>query len=295
MAFNLKKILRALLLSTSEPLSIRDIQAVITRYHQQASEDPEESAAAPAVNSRPPFEPEQAELNDIMDQVPSLLTATQIREAMDGIASELIERREVYRVIQGPAGYRITTAPDYADWVRLLRNEARPMRLSQAAMETLAIVAYRQPVTRAELEAIRGVSADGAINRLLEHELVVVTGRADLPGRPIQYGTTDKFLEFIGIQSIEELPASDVLSPSQITEWIRQATQGDQELSDEDVGLPSEQNQQPELAPQNDEFDDADSMDEPAPASSAPDDRDAPDAEDEPEDKAQDAESGARL
>lgn len=238
MAFNLKKILRALLLSTSEPLSIRDIQAVITRYHQQAADDPEE-AAAPAPGSRPPFKPEQSELDDIMDQVPSLLTATQIREAMDSIASDLIEKREVYRVVQGPAGYRITTAPDYADWVRLLRNEARPMRLSQAAMETLAIVAYRQPVTRAELEAIRGVSADGAINRLLEHELVLVTGRADLPGRPIQYGTTDKFLEFIGIQSIEELPASDVLSPSQITEWIRQATQGD-EISDQDVGLPSE-------------------------------------------------------
>ena len=255
MVFNLKKILRALLLSTSEPLSIRDIQAVITRYHQQAADDPEETAA-PTPASRPPFEPEQGELDDIMDQVPSLLTATQIREAMDAIASELIERREVYRVVQGPAGYRITTAPEFADWVRLLRNEARPMRLSQAAMETLAIVAYRQPVTRAELEAIRGVSADGAINRLLEHELVLVTGRADLPGRPIQYGTTDKFLEFIGIQTIEELPASDVLSPSQITEWIRQATQGEQGLSDQDVGLPadetSEKTEQTELIAEED-------------------------------------------
>ncbi|WP_309398300.1 SMC-Scp complex subunit ScpB [Cerasicoccus maritimus] len=254
MVFNLKKILRALLLSTSDPLSIRDIQAVITRYHQQASDDPEESPTNPPPGSRPPFEPEQSELNDIMDQVPALLTATQIRDAMDAISAELIEKREVYRVVQGPAGYRITTAPDYADWVRLLRNEARPMRLSQAAMETLAIVAYRQPVTRAELEAIRGVSADGAINRLLEHELVVVTGRADLPGRPIQYGSTDKFLEFIGIQSIEELPASDVLSPSQITEWIRQATQGEQEVTEQDVGLPSEEPQQ-QLPVDDGEFD----------------------------------------
>ncbi|WP_269543144.1 SMC-Scp complex subunit ScpB [Cerasicoccus fimbriatus] len=254
MVFNLKKILRALLLSTSEPLSIRDIQAVITRYHQQASDDPEEQPPSPPPGSRPPFEPEQSELNDIMEQVPTLLTATQIRDAMDAISAELIEKREVYRVIQGPAGYRITTSPEFADWVRLLRNEARPMRLSQAAMETMAIVAYRQPVTRAELEAIRGVSADGAINRLLEHELVVVTGRADLPGRPIQYGTTDKFLEFIGIQSIEELPASDVLSPNQITEWIRQATQGDQEITDQDVGLPAEDSQ-PELPVDDGSFD----------------------------------------
>ncbi|MEO0794963.1 MAG: SMC-Scp complex subunit ScpB [Verrucomicrobiota bacterium] len=246
MAFNLKKILRALLLSTSDPLSIRDIQAVITRYHQQAGDEPEEPTVA-VKSSRPPFEPEQGELNDIMDQVPTLLTATQIREAMDSISAELVEKQEVYRVVQGPAGYRITTAPNYADWVRLLRNEARPMRLSQAAMETMAIVGYRQPVTRAELEAIRGVSADGAINRLMEHELVMVTGRADLPGRPIQYGTTDKFLEFIGIQTIDELPASDVLSPSQITEWIRQATQSDQEISDQDVGLPAEDSAQTEL------------------------------------------------
>lgn len=255
MVFNLKKILRALLLSTSNPLSIRDIQAVITRYHQQAADDPEEEPAPAIAGSRPPFEPAQGELDDIMDQVPSLLTATQIRDAMDAIAAELIDKREVYRVIQGPAGYRITTAPDYADWVRLLRNEARPARLSQAAMETLAIVAYRQPVTRAEIEAIRGVSADGALNRLVDHDLVLVTGRADLPGRPIQYGTTDKFLEFVGIQSIEELPASDVLSPSQISEWIRQATQGDEELSDADVGLPSEgQAAQPELIQPADEF-----------------------------------------
>ncbi|GHC03436.1 SMC-Scp complex subunit ScpB [Cerasicoccus arenae] len=276
MVFNLKKILRALLLSTSEPLSIRDIQAVITRYHQQATDEPEE-ASAPAPGSRPPYEPEQSELNDIMDQAPALLTATQIRDAMDAISTELIEKREVYRVIQGPAGYRITTAPDYSDWVRLLRNEARPMRLSQAAMETLAIVAYRQPVTRAELEAIRGVSADGAINRLLEHELVVIIGRAELPGRPIQYGTTDKFLEFIGIQSIEELPASDVLSPSQISEWIRQATQGDQDVSEEEVGLPTEENSQPELPTEDPEFDaEPAAQDEPEPAEEEDEDDETP-------------------
>lgn len=254
MTFNLKKILRALLFSTSEALSIRDIQAVITRYHQQVRQEPEEpeegaeadSIALTPVGAQPVVEADaedgeiaQGELGEIMQQVPSLLTATQIREAMDAIAGELIEIGEVYRLIQSPAGYRITVAPEYAEWVRLLRNEARPSRLSQAAMETLAIIAYRQPVTRAEIEAIRGVSADGAVSRLLEHGLILVTGRADLPGRPIQYGTSDKFLEYTGIRSIEELPASDVLSPSQLTEWIRQATQQNERPSDKDVGLPS--------------------------------------------------------
>lgn len=255
MTFNLKKILRALLFSTSEALSIRDIQAVITRYHQQAKQEPEEpeeeggieltpvgkaaAAAAASGDGADATASEQAELGEIMEQVPSLLTATQIRDAMDAIAGELLDSRAVYRLVQSPAGYRLTISPDYAEWVRLLRNEARPARLSQAAMETLAIVAYRQPVTRAEIEAIRGVSADGAISRLLDHDLVLVTGRADLPGRPIQYGTSDKFLEYTGIRSIEELPASDVLSPSQLTEWIRQATQQSDRLSDRDVGLPA--------------------------------------------------------
>lgn len=268
MTFNLKKILRALLFSTSEALSIRDIQAVITRYHQQVRQEPEEPEEGEASIELTPVgvqaaaaleedsgEASQAELGEIMEQVPSLLTATQIRDAMDAIAGELIEGGEVYRLIQSPAGYRITVAPEYAEWVRLLRNEARPSRLSQAAMETLAIIAYRQPVTRAEIEAIRGVSADGAVSRLLEHDLILVIGRADLPGRPIQYGTSDKFLEYTGIRSIEELPASDVLSPSQLSEWIRQATQHSERPTDRDVGLPSnEDDPQATLAGEGEAF-----------------------------------------
>ncbi len=231
MAFNLKNILKSLLFSTSEALSIRDIQAVITRYHEQAEKeaDPDEDGDGL---------PAQGEIEPIMEQVPSLLTATMIRDAMEGIAHELEERKEVFRLQQGPAGYRLTTAPEYADWVRLFRNENKPMRLSQAALETLSIIAYRQPVTRAEMEAIRGVSIDSALNKLLELELAVITGRADLPGRPIQYGTTDKFLEFVGIRSADELPASDVLTSSQITEWIRHGTSKQESLSDRDMGLP---------------------------------------------------------
>ncbi|MGE9292697.1 MAG: SMC-Scp complex subunit ScpB [Puniceicoccales bacterium] len=241
MEFNLKKILKALLLSNSEPLSIRDIQAVITRYHEQAEAEPPEPEA-----EEPSGEGDgQGVIEPILQQVPSLLTATQIRDAMDAIAHELEDQREVYRLLQGPAGYRIATSPEYADWVRLMRNEAKPMKLSQAAMETLSIIAYRQPVTRAEMEAIRGVSVDSAVSKLLELELILVTGRADLPGRPIQYGTTDKFLEFIGVRSIEELPASDVLSPTQITEWFRRSTQEDEPLTDKDVGLPEEDKEAP--------------------------------------------------
>ncbi len=263
MEFNLKKILRAMLMSTSEPLSIKDIQAVITRYHEemeQPSLEPVEAveAAAPALAAvavapvwpavtgveEAPVPSGQEVMQDLMAQVPTLLTATQIRDAMDAIAQELEAAGDVCRLMQGPTGFRLVVAHEYADWVRLLRDAPKPLRLSQAALETLALIAYRQPITRAEIEAVRGVATDSALNRLLEIELVFVSGRADLPGRPIQYATTVKFLEFCGIRELEELPATDVVSPGQLNEWIRRAIEPESQqelLSDSDVGLPTEQ------------------------------------------------------
>ncbi len=241
MEFNLKKIIKALLLSTSEAVSIKDIQKVVQRYHAQLSSESveERSVSTPADVSLPSPQPVQEVIQDIIDQVPTLLTATQIREAVDALESEMRESNDACRILQGPEGFRLVISPAYADWVRLLRGEPRPQRLSAAALETLSIVAYRQPVTRAEMEAIRGVSIDSALNRLMELELVAVTGRADLPGRPIQYGTTDKFLDFTGLRSLGELPASDVLSPAQITEWITRAT-APVTVGDAEVGLPLE-------------------------------------------------------
>lgn len=272
MAFNLKKVLKALLFSSSQPLSIKDIQAAFTRYHDQAAqpaaaseEEPvagtepkaESAEPAPANEAAPAAEPaapaeapaateetevvlEAVEDAELYQDVPSLITATQIREAMDLIAAELRTADEGLLLIEGNNGYRLVTHPRFARWVRILRQEPPPVKLSQSSVETLAIIAYRQPVTRGEIETIRGVSAEAGINKLLERELVYVVGRADLPGRPIQYGTTDKFLEFVGVKSLDELPASDVLSSRQIDEWLKTAT-AQAPLSDTDVGLANEQ------------------------------------------------------
>ena len=240
MEFNLKKIIKALLLSTSEPVSIKDIQKVVQRYHAQAAAAAEPAEGSPAEPApAPAAAPVQEVIQDIIDQVPTLLTATQIREAVDALEAEMRDSNDSCRILQGPEGFRLVISPAYSDWVRLLRGEPRPQRLSPAALETLSIVAYRQPVTRPEMEAIRGVSVDSALTRLLELELVAVTGRADLPGRPIQYGTTDRFLDFTGLRTLGELPASDVLSPAQISEWITRATTP-VTVGDADVGLPSE-------------------------------------------------------
>ena len=253
MAFNLKKVLKALLLSSSQPLAIKDIQAVFSRFHYQGALPLTESDAAvpgtdgtnatnvPAATPTDAAEviAEAPEDPELYQDVPTLVTATQIREAADEIAVELRAADDGLLLIEGSNGYRIVTHPRFARWVRILRAEPPPLKLSQSSVETLAIVAYRQPVTRAEIETIRGVSAEAGVNKLLERELIYVVGRADLPGRPIQYGTTDKFLEFVGVKSIDELPASDVLSSRQIDEWLTNAM-NPAKLSDTDMGLSDE-------------------------------------------------------
>jgi len=260
MAFNLKKVLRALLFSSTQPLTIKDIQTTFARFHdsEEARTSAEQGAAeatgtlvggaleggAGGDDPDAEGEPVSEEERELYAEVPSLVTATQIRDAVAEIAAELAQADEGLLLIEGSSGYRLVTHPRFARWVRLLRGEPTPARLSRTALETLAIVAYRQPVTRSEIETIRGVSADAGLNKLVERELVYVVGRAELPGRPIQYGTTEQFLEFVGLRSLDELPASDVLSNRQINEWLQTAAEAaaaPQPLADEAMGLPLEE------------------------------------------------------
>jgi segregation and condensation protein B len=234
MAFNLKKVLKALLYSSSQPLAIKDIQAVFERFHMQ-SPPPAAPEAAPAVEA-PDAPSEPPDSTDLYDEVPSLVTAAQIREVMDELAAEFAAADDGLSLVEGATGYRLSTQPRFARWIRILREEPQPAKLSQSSLETLAVVAYRQPVTRAEIESVRGVSADAGLAKLLERELITVVGRAELPGRPIQYGTTDRFLEFVGIRSIDDLPASDVLSSRQVDDWLKTGTAG-HAPNDADMGL----------------------------------------------------------
>ncbi len=250
MDFNLKKVLRALLFSSSQPLSIKDIQGLFTRFHEAAEKKPvaaaegtEAQAASPEVpgEEAAEIEVDDAEDLELYGDVPSLVTATQIREAMETLQTDMRTEGDELVLIEGPQGYRLMTHPRYARWIRVLRNDPPPLKLSRSSLETLAIVAYRQPVTRGELETIRGVSADAGISKLLERELVYIVGRADTPGRPIQYGTTDQFLEFSGLKSLDDLPASDVLSNKQIDQWLQDAMDPPQPSGDAEMGLPLEE------------------------------------------------------
>jgi segregation and condensation protein B len=263
MAFNLKKVLKVLLFSSNQPLSIAEIQDTFTRFHEQAAGvgalppsqpqpenggettvDPREAAPADqAVGRFDGILSEAPEAEELYQDVPSLVPAAQIRETLEQLALELRADDDVFLLVETAQGYRLVTQPRFARWVRALRNEPPPVKLSQSAMETLAVVAYRQPVTRAEIEHIRGVSAEAGLNRLLERELVYIVGRADLPGRPIQYGTTAAFLEFIGVKSLDELPASDVLSQRQIDGWLQNAM-NPTHPSDREMGLSEEGEEQ---------------------------------------------------
>ena len=102
-------------------------------------------------------------------------------------------------------GWHVVTAPECGKWVRQLYPESKPARLSGPALETLAIVAYRQPITKADIEAVRGVAVDGMMQTLLEKGLIRIAGRAEVPGRPLLYETTEHFLEHFGLRGVDEL------------------------------------------------------------------------------------------
>ena len=183
----LKFILESLLFSAQKPLSTKELREVLAGAAEA------EDAGADAK----PF----AKVKD------ADLTA-----ALEQLASEHETAARSYRLACVAGAWQFVSQPDYAPWLRALVGvKARPPRLSQPALETLAIIAYRQPITRAEVEQIRGVNVDGVMQTLMERALVEAVGRAEVVGRPQTYGTTPLFLEYFGLRGLEDLPAADEL------------------------------------------------------------------------------------
>ncbi|MDX6770208.1 MAG: SMC-Scp complex subunit ScpB [Elusimicrobiota bacterium] len=137
-----------------------------------------------------------------------------IAEAVEGLRRELEERDGGYRLMAVAEGWQMATRPELAPFVRKLFADRATMRLSTAAQETLSIVAYRQPLTRAEIESIRGVEVIAALETLLEKRLLKVVGRKETVGRPLLYGTTPEFLRHYGLRSLEDMPPIDSFSPA---------------------------------------------------------------------------------
>jgi len=128
-----------------------------------------------------------------------------IRATLDELQAELENARRGVRLVEVAGGYQLRTAKVNADWVKKFLG-GRPARMGRATLETLAIIAYRQPITRAEIEAIRGVDVDGVINTLLDRSLIRAVARKDVPGRPFLYGTTPEFLQMFNLKDLTHLP-----------------------------------------------------------------------------------------
>jgi segregation and condensation protein B len=132
----------------------------------------------------------------------------QINDALVELQAAVADSGRAYQVRETATGWILSSGPGYAPWLRALYPEAKPARLSASALETLAIIAYRQPITRADMEAVRGVSVDGVMQTLLDRGLVKIAGRSESAGRPLLYATTQFFLDHFGLRHLDELPNS---------------------------------------------------------------------------------------
>jgi segregation and condensation protein B len=172
----------------------------------------------------------------------------ELRVAVRELAARLERDGRGIRLLEVAGGYQFRTDPAHAEWVRRLFQQ-KPWRLTRATLETLAIVAYKQPVTRAEIEAIRGVDADSVLASLLTRKLVKIEGRKEVMGRPLLYGTTRQFLEVFGLRDLTSLPAlGEIVAAAPAAVSAGAASVGDVPWSGDDSGSEVEGNPIAEVA-----------------------------------------------
>lgn len=168
-------------------------------------------------------------LEEIKDALDNLAT-DEIRKTIEELKDEYEKTNRGMRIVEIAGGFQMITAPVFASFLRKLYKGRRVEKLSTPALETLAIIAYKQPVTRLGIESIRNVNVDGMIKAFLEKGLVRIAGRKKAPGRPKVYGTTRQFLEHFGLKSLDELPKIEgFLTPKVMGEKLKEETDGPEE------------------------------------------------------------------
>ena len=180
----LKQIIGAMLFASKTPITVGDIRRCL--------EQVAESAGGPARDF-------------------GAVTLEDIRSALEALTETLQNQKAGFHVVEVAHGFRLENDANCGMWLRHLLQKGRPNRLSKPALETLAIIAYRQPCTRAEIEAVRGVAVDQILRNLMDMQLIRITGRSELPGRPWMFGTAQKFLEYFGLRDVKELPGVEEL------------------------------------------------------------------------------------
>jgi segregation and condensation protein B len=180
----LSKIVEALLFSAQKPLAIDEMTAAIRGAGGEDELEPNEFAK---------------------------VRDAEVAAALEQLKIDYIQQERAFQLVEKADGWQLVTDPNCGHWVRQLFPGPKPARLSAPALETLAIIAYRQPITRADVEAVRGVTIDGVLQTLMERGLVKISGRAEIPGRPLLYETTQFFLEHFGLRHLDELPNAEEL------------------------------------------------------------------------------------
>jgi segregation and condensation protein B len=181
----LKPVVESLLFASQKPISLKEIGAALklaADYFEEGNE---------------------IALGNCSEQ--------EIAETLNELQLEYTNLGRAFQLVEQVSGWALVSRPEYQVWVRQLFPELRPTRLSAPALETLAIIAYRQPITKADIEAIRGVAIDGVMQKLLDGGLVKIAGRAEVPGRPLLYQTTLHFMEHFGLRNLDELPNASEL------------------------------------------------------------------------------------
>jgi segregation and condensation protein B len=180
----LSQVIEALLFSAQKPLTARELLAAV------------KGAGG---------------VNELLPNEFASVKEPEIAAALEKLKIEYIEQRRAFQLVEKAEGWQLATDPSYAQWVQQLYPAPKAARMSAPALETLAIIAYRQPITRADVEAVRGVAIDGVLQNLMERGLVKIAGRAELPGRPLLYETTQSFLDHFGLRDLTELPNAEEL------------------------------------------------------------------------------------
>ena len=181
---NLSQVIEALLFSAQKPLATKELVAAIKGA---------------------------GDTDELMPNEFSRAKEAEVAAALEQLKIEYVQQGRAFQLAEKAEGWQLVSDPAYAPWVRQLFPAVKPARLTPPSLETLAIVAYRQPITRADIEAVRGVAVDGVLQSLMERGLVKIAGRAEVPGRPLLYETTQFFLEHFGLRDLNELPNAEEL------------------------------------------------------------------------------------
>jgi segregation and condensation protein B len=203
---NLTQVLEALLFAAQKPLTARELVSAI----KDAGGDEE-----------------------LLPNEFAKVTEAQVAAALEQLKIEYVQQGRAFQLAEKAEGSQLVSDPAYAPWVRQLFPAVKPARLTPPSLETLAIVAYRQPITRADIEAVRGVAVDGVLQNLMERGLVKIAGRAEVPGRPLLYETTQFFLEHFGLRDLNELPNAEELRTRYLPVAPRKETPAPEEPASE--------------------------------------------------------------